>query len=164
LNPWLPPCERVGGERHANLHLRSSRRTVRGEVRRREVGGLLGGPLAAPDHWPHPYHESVAKRRANPRCRRSLDTVSTAVMGPLLATRAVSWQASTIALPVERSDQTARSGLPIQNVRQSVWLWGTAAGALRTPAQGSSRSFGPYCCGRLSFAYAVDFTSGGANS
>jgi hypothetical protein len=40
LNPWLPPCERVGGKRHANLHLRSSRGTVRGKVRWREEGGL----------------------------------------------------------------------------------------------------------------------------
>ena len=47
MNPWLPPCERVGGERHANLHLRSSRGTVRGEVRWREVGGLLGGSSVA---------------------------------------------------------------------------------------------------------------------
>ena len=47
MNPWLPPCERVGGERHANPHLRSSRGTVRGEVRWREVGGLRGGSTVA---------------------------------------------------------------------------------------------------------------------
>jgi len=58
LNPWLPPCERVGAERHANLHLRSSRRTVRGEVRWREVGGRASwsglrspGPLAPSLPW-----------------------------------------------------------------------------------------------------------------
>ena len=47
MNPWLPPCERVGGERHANQHLRSSRPTVGGKVRWREVGGLLGGSSVA---------------------------------------------------------------------------------------------------------------------
>jgi hypothetical protein len=47
-NRGLPPCERVGGERHANLHLRSSRRTVRGEVRWRDEGDHLRGPSADP--------------------------------------------------------------------------------------------------------------------
>jgi hypothetical protein len=31
--------------------------------------------------WPHPYHESAAKRRANPRLRSPHDTVGAAVMG-----------------------------------------------------------------------------------
>ena len=53
---WLPPCERVGGKRHANLCLRSSRRTVRREVRWREVGDFLvglrsPGPLAPSLPW-----------------------------------------------------------------------------------------------------------------
>jgi hypothetical protein len=68
-------CERVGGERHAHLRLRGSRRTVRGEVRWRDDGDLLHGASGRPDHRPHPYHGSVAKRRASQCLRSSRRTV-----------------------------------------------------------------------------------------
>jgi hypothetical protein len=45
---WLPPCERVGGERHPNPHRRSSRRTVRGEVRWCGEDGFLMRASAVP--------------------------------------------------------------------------------------------------------------------
>ena len=38
-------------------------------------------PRWATAGWPHPYHGSLAKRRANPRLASSRKTVSTAVMG-----------------------------------------------------------------------------------
>jgi hypothetical protein len=44
------------------------------------------------ESWPHPYHGSAAKRRANPRLRSSRDTVSAIVMGPVWASRAVPGQ------------------------------------------------------------------------
>jgi hypothetical protein len=75
LNPWLPPCERGGGERHANLHLRSSRRTVRGEVRWRDEGDHSSWAFGHPDRRPHPYHGSEAHRHAIPRRCRSRATV-----------------------------------------------------------------------------------------
>jgi hypothetical protein len=64
LNPWLPPCERVGDERHANQRFPRSLATVRGEVRWREVSGSSWWIFGRPDHRPHPYHGPVAKRRA----------------------------------------------------------------------------------------------------
>jgi hypothetical protein len=82
LNPWLPPCERVGGERHANLHLRSSRPSVRGEVRWRDEGELLRGAFGRRTADPIHTIGSEAQGRALPCLRRSCDSVSAVVMGP----------------------------------------------------------------------------------
>ncbi len=43
------------------------------------------GEAASRSGWPHPYHGSAAKRRANPRRRRSRGTVGAAVMGSVAA-------------------------------------------------------------------------------
>jgi hypothetical protein len=77
LNPRLPPCERVGAERHANLHLPSSRRTVRGEVRWRDEGELSSWILGRPERRPHPGSE--AQRRAIPAFSQVAGTVCAAV-------------------------------------------------------------------------------------
>src|SRR4030095_8226805 len=42
--------------------------------------GLCGAPPPESNRRPHPYHGSAAKRRANPRCPRSLATVDGEVM------------------------------------------------------------------------------------
>jgi hypothetical protein len=84
LNPWLPPCERVGGERHANLHLRSSHRTVRGEVRWRDEGELLHGPSAALTDDPILTMDR-GRSAVLSDVSAARGTVSAAVMGPLLA-------------------------------------------------------------------------------
>ena len=74
MKPSLPPCERVGGERHANLHLRSSRRTVRGEVRWRDERELLRGVFRRPDRRPIRtiFHRLTSMRPASSQVEQSL--------------------------------------------------------------------------------------------
>ena len=65
----------VGGERHADLHLRSSRRTVRGEVRWRDEGWLSREGFGRPDR--RPQSRSSPRPCAEPLPNATSDTCST---------------------------------------------------------------------------------------
>jgi hypothetical protein len=124
LNPWLPPCERVGGERHANLHLRSSRRTVRSEVRRRDEGELPCGAFVTPTA------DSILKGKSpdshplwRPQAMRVLirDRRPSAVLTVVFAGRNAPWRPQLCAqstapavISVSCSGRAARSRAPIR--------------------------------------------------
>ena len=67
-------------ERCAGRRSRTSQVSVRAAISW-SSGGLLSSGRYDPARWPHPYHGSAAKRRANPRFRSSRSTVDAAVMG-----------------------------------------------------------------------------------
>jgi hypothetical protein len=67
---------------------------------------LCGAPPPELNRRPHPYHGSDAKRRANPRCRRSSGTVESEVM-------CSAWMASQSVVRVDEAvDPTLEIGPP----------------------------------------------------
>src|SRR5215203_2946706 len=92
-----------------------------------EIVDCKGSPTATHQHFrwsepvwspppesnrrPHPYHGSAAKRRANPRLRRSRDTVHAAVMGSVaVASPASAYQ--HMSYPVRRLETEDRFHKP----------------------------------------------------
>ena len=82
-----------------------------GSQQRLRWSAWVWSPPPESNRRPHPYHGSAAKRRANPRLRRSRDTVHAAVMGSVaVASPASAYQ--HMSYPVRRLETEDRFHKP----------------------------------------------------